>query len=127
MIIVILAVINIVMFDVENLYSEDCFNYDCESFKTVPMSCKDIMVLNYNIRSFNKNSDEFLGFVQHSGTLPDVFCLTETWCGPQSLAKLDGCESIYSGRSEVGGSWNFCQLQVWFCASKQTHVCNRYD
>ena len=55
--------------------------YDVSQFND-KFSCDDVsrvFVLNYNIRSFNKNIDSFIALLESLSSNPDIIILTETW------------------------------------------------
>ena len=64
--------------------SQDVFNcnyYSIDSFKTLKQQFpyNGLSVLCFNIRSFSKNSDEFLGYLSNCEHDFDIIILTETW------------------------------------------------
>ena len=53
--------------------------------------------LNYNIRSFTRNSDEFLCSFENN-FLPDFLVLTETWANNNNVPVLQGYEGHHTFR-----------------------------
>ena len=75
------------------------------------VSPKKLVILNINIRSFFKNIDNTIAFLQSLACDPDILVLTETWLDRDSVefANIDGYEGFHTlrdGRS--GGVSVFC-------------------
>ena len=52
-------------------------------------SDKSVSILNYNIRSFERNFDSFAsGF--YPNELPNIICLTETWFSVNEASEIPG-------------------------------------
>ena len=81
--------------------------YTPETFQTsqVQNLTQCLSVINFNIRSFKKNSDEFLGFLAACNYSFDILILTETWarCETHSLHHLQGYNSIHNYRDGKKG------------------------
>ena len=69
-------------------------------FIAIPRSYKNVLLFNYNIISFHRDFDEFFGTIQQFETLPDNFCLTETWFNEQMQAEIDGYNSFHAFREK---------------------------
>ena len=84
-----------------------CKYYDVDSFLS-PFINKgnNLNVLNFNIRSFFKNCDEFLALISRSSNDIDVIVLTETWFTKDNLylCSIPGYRSFHCCRSiKIGG------------------------
>ena len=92
------------MFDNGNYdtFIDNCVKLNSNNFMTIPRSNKNVL-FNYNIRSYHRNSDEFFGIMQQFGTMPDIFCLTETWFNEQTQADIDGYNSFHAFREQRNG------------------------
>ena len=92
----------------ENCYNDIIENNNCNMFNVTSInsefqnsSSTNLNILCFNIRSFNKNIDEFLVFIDKLKLQFDVMILTETWLSPStvSLGCLDGYQCFHSFRS----------------------------
>ena len=91
------------MFDNRNDDSFNCVKLNSNNFMTITRSNKNVLLFNrfnYIIRSFHKNSDDFFGIIQQFGTVPDNFCLRETWFNEQTQAEIDGYSSFHAFREQ---------------------------
>ena len=81
------------MFDNRNddTFIDNCVKLNGNNFMTITRSNKNILLFNCNIRSHHRNSDVFFGIIQQFGTMPDIFCLTETWFTEQTLGRQSFC------------------------------------
>ena len=61
-------------------------------------SANMLNIINYNIRSFRKNSTPFLAAIAKSN--PHVLLLTETWFTPDYQASIPNYESFHTVRSD---------------------------
>ena len=97
-----------------DLNYEDLFNstdvckyYTVEAFNNTVSNNLDkcISMICFNIRSFNKNHDEFLGFLSNCNLAFDIIVLTETWARDetQSLNHLSGYIPYHNYRDERKG------------------------
>ena len=68
-------------------------NFNCVTSKDPPR----LLILNYNIRSFNANIDCFLCSFKPE-KLPDVFVFTETWLTPTDTPVIEGYKSFHTFR-----------------------------
>ena len=94
------------MFDNGNCdtFIDNCVKLNSNNFMIMSRSNKNVLLFNYNIRSFHKNSDEFFGIIQQFETMTDIFCVTETWFNGQAQAEIDGNNSFHSFREQkIGG------------------------
>lgn len=57
--------------------------------------------LNYNIRSFNANSDSFFSMFSHQNIIPNILCLTETWFKTDSTEEIEGFSSSHVIRPSI--------------------------
>ena len=92
----------------DNLFNstEVCRYYTVEELNNTSESLVNcISVICFNIRSFSKNIDEFLGFLANCNHVFDILVLTETWAKDitQSLNHLTGYNSFHNYRSMRNG------------------------
>ena len=82
---------------------------ECKSFNRMELNSlknvinKQIWLLNYNIRSFHRNSDEFLGIIDKLEFKPDIYCLTETWFNQNSCEDIKNYKSFHMYRNQKTG------------------------
>ena len=69
-------------------------------FKEVMEKNSNFTCINFNILSFQKNSDSFLGLFDKPQNLPRVFVLTETWFEPHSVKHIPGYQGYHTVREE---------------------------
>ena len=83
-----------------NYYTIDQLNDIFKSFNS-----QGIFILNYNIRSYHTNGENFLSMLQTLEIMPDVFILTETWFTSDSknYAHIHGYKSYHSVRERKSG------------------------
>lgn len=64
-----------------------------------------LTIINFNIRSFNSNSTEFLAYLEGTGHSYDIIILTETWINASnvSLSYIPGYSSVHSYREVMKG------------------------
>ena len=82
-----------------------CCGFDVEMFNNTFTCAKNLFILNFNIRSFNSNIDEFYLFINELNLKPDIVVLTETWFAEQSTANLEGYYGYHCTRLQghLGG------------------------
>ena len=92
------------------LDNTDIFNcpmVTTDTFKSslLPSLKESLSVICFNIRSFNKNIDEFLGFLTNCEHSFDIIILTETWAKDetQSLCHISGFNSAHNFRHDKRG------------------------
>ena len=84
------------------LSSSDTSNYfSVADFTEFMDSSPGFTCLNYNIRSFNKNFDNFFCIFGKFKNLPDVLVLTETWFELDSLKYIPGYRGYHEVREGV--------------------------
>lgn len=90
----------------EVLDMNSCSFYTVDEFllKDYPFK-NNFNIINFNIRSFFKNYDEFLGIISKCNIIIDVIVLTETWINEDNsqLCHIDGYQSFHSFRSHRQG------------------------
>ena len=59
---------------------------------------KKLFIMNFNIRSFNANFDQFSVFLNELSRLPDLIILTETWNSDYKNAEIFGFKSFHCNR-----------------------------
>ena len=88
-------------------HSQSCIYYDISSFNSLNhVNQYSFRVLNLNIRSYFKNSDELQGFLLNIRDPFDVIILTETWLNSSTseLLKIPGYVAYNSFRNiKIGG------------------------
>ena len=94
----------------DNIYSYGAHNGSCklytvDSFNHEISNSHSIFVLNFNIRSFNRNFDEFSTFLGELKFLPDILILTETWFSGDSCGHIEGFSGFHCTREggRIGG------------------------
>ena len=93
-----------VLNDISDISRIDCDIYGIDSFNARFNGVKDLFMVNFNVRSFNANIDEFLGYLNLLYRVPDIIVLTETWFTPSYSEEIDGYISSHCVRPEkVGG------------------------
>ena len=120
----------------ENLFNarEDSISRDRQSlFYSVcnynrTFTSSKFAILNFNIRSFNANSDEFVGFVDSLIRLPDVMVLTETWANDSNVDQIQiaGYESFHTMR-KGGGRGGGVSVLIKNCYLCKHHVSLSYS
>lgn len=86
--------------------SPNCVTWSTEDFidYSKNINSSNLLIVNQNIRSFNKNSDDFLLFMSRLTRKPDVIILTETWFTEQNVDTINGFCCYHTCRAErVGG------------------------
>ena len=86
---------------------EDGDIYNCkyisvDSFQGIKQTFSDtgLSLLSFNIRSFSKNSEEFLGYISNCKHSFDVIVLTETWAKDEThySFQIPGYNSLHNFR-----------------------------
>jgi len=82
----------------------DCSRYDPRKFRSTFVGISDkFFVFHQNIRSFNKNCDELLLFMNGLDVCIDVVILSETWFNEDNCYDIPGYKSYHSYRKDRGG------------------------
>ena len=83
----------------------ECGQYDLDSFKDVNFNDNHkLKMIHLNIRSYNKNSDEFLVYLSKLNVKFPIVFLSETWLSCESeFNDVPGYDSFHSIRSRLGG------------------------
>ena len=81
-------------------YTVDSFNNFSKKFNNSKLS-----VITFNVRSFHKHCDEFIGFLNCINLKFDVIILTETWLSDlnKDIANIDGYNVVHSIRTKKQG------------------------
>lgn len=84
-----------------NFYNIDgsCELYSIENFNNEFKNKNGLLILNFNIRSFNSNFDEFSEFLTNLNIRPDILVLTETWFNENQVGDIDGFQGYHCTRS----------------------------
>ena len=96
---------NIDLNDPNASHLNSCFNFDVDTFNDNIQLSNSIFFMNYNIRSFNSNFNEFSIFLSDLKTPPDVITLTETWFMGNNSDSIDGYHGYHCSRNpETSGN-----------------------
>ena len=80
--------------------SGTCSAFSPEQFnQQFTFSNRKLFIINFNIRSFNSNIENFAFLVDELVRRPDVIILTETWNSDDKSAEIDGYRSFHCNRS----------------------------
>ena len=104
-----------------------CTSYSIGQFNTVFQAPRNkLFVMNFNIRSFNSNIDEFSAFLYQINLTPDIIALSETWFSPNNIGNIPGYKAYHSTRSEtqIGGGVSIFILNtlVANCYTVKAHI-----
>ena len=96
---------NINVFEDGDIYN--CKYISVDSFQGIKQTFSDtgLSVICFNIRSFSKNSEEFLGYISNCKHSFDVIVLTETWAKDEThyLCQIPGYNSLNNFRKDRRG------------------------
>ena len=85
-------------------YSIETFNDKFVSYNTSQFRINNLFVLNFNIRSFNSNIDQFSNFIDELVIKPQIIILSETWFSRNSKGNINGYTGFDCCRPDrVGG------------------------
>ena len=90
----------------DHLYAnneENCNYYTLDQYLNTLNHEGTLNIINYNIRSFNRNFDAFSSAFFVNGA-PDVICLTETWFSCDNTIDLPGFHGFHITRDRRSGS-----------------------
>ena len=76
---------------------ENCNYYALDQYQNTLNPDATLNIINYNIRSFNRNFDAFASAFLVNGA-PDVLCLTETWFSSDNTIDLPGFHGFHITR-----------------------------
>ena len=76
---------------------ENCNYYTLDQYQNTLNHDGTLNIINYNIRSFNRNFDAFASAFLVNGA-PDVLCLTETWFSSDNTIDLPGFHGFHITR-----------------------------
>ena len=97
--------INVDIFN-DNLDVFNCKYVSVDTFKDEKQHFTDgLSIICFNIRSFNKNSEEFLAYLTNTDHTFDVIILTETWGrdDTRTLFTIPGYNSLHNYRKNKRG------------------------
>ena len=87
-------------------YSIETFNDKFVSYNTSQFRINNLFVLNFNIRSFNSNIDQFSNFIDELVIKPQIIILSETWFSRNSKGSINGYTGFDCCRPDrVGGRY----------------------
>ena len=108
----------------------NCNYYSREKFQLAVQHFMDngLSIICFNIRSFTKNSDEFIGYLVNCGHPFDAIVFTETWTKHelQSLCHIPGYQAVHNSRPERkgGGVSIFIKQDVEFDVINDLNISN---
>ena len=98
--------VNLTIFN-ENLDHFNCSYRSTDSFKLLKQQFLNngLSIICFNIRSFYKNGDEFLGYLSNCEHVFDIIILTETWAKDETntLCHIPGYNSTHNLRENRRG------------------------
>ena len=74
-----------------------------ENFQDFFNSTNNFFVLHQNIRSFNKNYDNFSGYISEIDKKLDVIVLSETWFSTDKVGEINGFSGFHTFRTNRPG------------------------
>ena len=84
-----------------------CTNHSINSFNsTIHPNNNELLVLNFNMQSFNAKIDELCEFLDQINVIPKIMVLTETWFAIDRTSTIDGFKDFHCtrpGTQEHGG------------------------
>ena len=90
----------------ENLDVFNCKYTSVDTFKNIKQNfVHGLSLICFNIRSFNKNSEEFLAYLTNTNHIFDIIILTETWGkdDTHTLFTIPGYNSLHNYRKNKRG------------------------
>ena len=85
-----------------------CWYYTVDNYNSIPQSY-NLTLMNYNIRSFTKNSENFIALLDSLKEIPNFIIVTETWNTDitVNLCDIPNYKSIHTVRDSNGGGCSF--------------------
>ena len=77
----------------------NCNFYDIDSFNNLNLKKDELFIVNYNVRSFNSNYDEFSIYVSELKQLPNFIVLSETWFMGDNADTMPGYSGTHCNRN----------------------------
>ena len=107
--------------------SQTCEYYSIEDFANIccgDACLQNFLLLNFNIRSFHSNCDNFHVFLESIPNLPDVFILTETFnnCNNVSLYNVQNYNASHTYRENSRGGGVSAFVHEKFCSINISEV-----
>ena len=103
--------------------SDHCLNYDVDAFRAKFDKIDGFFVMNYNLRSFNSNFNDFSVFLEEIDLLPDILILTETWFMNNNVENIAGYDGFHSTRdSENSGSGGGVSIYILKSLNSKIYV-----
>ena len=97
--------------------------FSIEEFNSAYTSDNVISCIQYNVRSFSKNMDYFLGTFRDLNSLPDILVLSETWFESDSKTSLPNFQASHTVR-ETGRSGGMGLDSGAFCLAYEQLRCH---
>ena len=82
-----------------DLNPDSCQYYDVHKFNGMFTGKRNFFIMNFNIRSFNANFDDFSVFVEELTIQPHILVLTETWFLDMRAENIPGYNGYHCCRS----------------------------
>ena len=89
------------MYDFDDFAIVDgsCGNCSIRHFnETFSSMSNQLLVMNFNIQSFDSKYDEFSAFLEEINLKPHVLILTETWFSPTTCSEIQGYKAYHCTR-----------------------------
>ena len=78
----------------------NCNNCSIRHFnETFSSTSNQLLVLNFNIQSFDSKYDEFSAFLDEINLKPHIIILTETWFSPSTCSEIPGYKAYHCTRA----------------------------
>ena len=78
--------------------------YDVNKFNSeFEHNLNDIFCISYNIRSFERNIEEFISYISQLNTKPKILIFTETWYSAGNCQNLDSYRGFHITRPTIRG------------------------
>ena len=105
--------------------TEQSLYYNIDRFNQVFRQNLNLKIFHMNIRSYNANSNNLDSFLGSLCTMPDIFCLTETWLNMESVGSCiqtgyNSFHTLRQGNGRGGGVSVFVDER--FCSTKLPEI-----
>ena len=85
----------------EDQYSHSCQYISISEYNArIGQKNSGLTLLNYNIRSFNRNFSSFISLFEDLNTTPEILVLSETWLNENSLAEVQYFNAYHTYRTD---------------------------
>ena len=87
-------------FDEFAIVQGNCSNCSIRHFnETFSSTSNQLLVMNFNIQSFDSKYDEFSAFLDEINLKPHILILTETWFSPTTCSEIPGYKAYHCTRA----------------------------